>query len=105
MSSQALIQKLLKAEEEAEQIIARARENRTKKLKEARQAAEEELAVFKAKEQARFDEEMSALISQAEQANQTADEDAALLTVKQSFSKYGEKTVAYLVERVLDVRD
>ena len=34
-SSQQLIQKLLKAEEEAEQLIAKARENRVRKLREA----------------------------------------------------------------------
>ena len=103
-SSSALIQKLLKAEEEAEQIITRARENRTKKLKEARQAAEEELLVYKIKEQSRFDDEMaSLLVAASENESQMNDEDSLFL-VKEMNKLNGDKTSNYLIDRVLDVR-
>ncbi|EKX73245.1 vacuolar ATP synthase subunit G, putative [Theileria equi strain WA] len=49
--SNALIQQLLKAEEEAEAIVRRAKENRVKLLNEAVAAAEEDLKKFKESEE------------------------------------------------------
>jgi hypothetical protein len=47
--SQELIQKLLTAEEKAEKIVSAARENRARKLRDVRAAAEEELEPFRLK--------------------------------------------------------
>ncbi|EDO07723.1 Vacuolar (H+) transporting ATPase G subunit family protein [Babesia bovis T2Bo] len=55
--SNALIQQLLKAEEEAEAIVKRARENRVKLLNEAISAAENDLKVFSETEEKRLLEE------------------------------------------------
>ena len=48
-SSQELIQRLLKAEEDADKIISNAREQRARKLRDVRQTAEEELEPFRTK--------------------------------------------------------
>ncbi|ORM42196.1 uncharacterized protein BXIN_0977 [Babesia sp. Xinjiang] len=55
--SNALIQQLLKAEEEAEAIVKRARENRVKLLNEAISAAENDLKLFSETEEKRLLEE------------------------------------------------
>eukprot|EP00386_Alphamonas_edax_P003232 GDKI01009904.1.p3 GENE.GDKI01009904.1~~GDKI01009904.1.p3 ORF type:complete len:128 (-),score=69.51 GDKI01009904.1:303-686(-) len=58
--SNTLIQQLLKAEEEAETIVKRARENRVKKLKQAKDAADDELRVFRQREEEKFKHEFEA---------------------------------------------
>ncbi|GFE52811.1 vacuolar ATP synthase subunit [Babesia ovis] len=60
--SNALIQQLLKAEEEAEAIVKRARENRVKLLNEAISAAENDLKVFSETEEKRLLEEYHQLL-------------------------------------------
>ncbi|BAM40927.1 vacuolar ATP synthase subunit G [Theileria orientalis strain Shintoku] len=55
--SNALIQQLLKAEEEAESIVRRAKENRVKLLNEAMAAADKDLEVFRQNEQKQLMEE------------------------------------------------
>lgn len=55
--SNALIQQLLKAEEEAEAIVKRAKENRVKRLNEAISAAEKDLKLFSESEEKRLMEE------------------------------------------------
>ncbi|UKK01072.1 vacuolar ATP synthase subunit G [Theileria orientalis] len=55
--SNALIQQLLKAEEEAESIVRRAKENRVKLLNEAMAAADKDLEVFRQREQEQLMEE------------------------------------------------
>lgn len=53
-TSNALIQQLLKAEEEADMVIKKAKDVRAKMLKEAEATATEELKVFRAKEKERL---------------------------------------------------
>eukprot|EP00388_Colpodella_angusta_P042784 GDKK01057361.1.p1 GENE.GDKK01057361.1~~GDKK01057361.1.p1 ORF type:complete len:146 (-),score=47.32 GDKK01057361.1:136-573(-) len=62
MQSNALIQELLRAEEEAEAIVSRARENRNKRLKEASDSAESELKQFRALEEKRHQAEFGETI-------------------------------------------
>ena len=59
---QELIQKLLKAEDDAQKIISSAREGRAKKLRDVRTAAEEELVPFRQKEEERFLREQADLM-------------------------------------------
>ena len=105
-SSQQLIQKLLKAEEEAEGLISKARENRVRKLREAKQAADDEIALFRKKEEERF---------QSEQANVAggASGDASSLetqtlndlkTVGQDFNKNKDNITEYMVDKILGVK-
>jgi V-type H+-transporting ATPase subunit G len=103
-SSQQLIQKLLKAEEEAEQLIARARENRVRKLREAKQAADDELEIFKRKEEERFQAEVAQSNSKDDSRNieqQIADE---LKQVEQDFVKNKDKIVEYMTAKILSVK-
>lgn len=52
--SNALIQQLLKAEEEADLVVKKAKDARAKMLKEAEATAAEELNIFRAKEKERL---------------------------------------------------
>jgi V-type H+-transporting ATPase subunit G len=95
-TSQALIQKLLQAEQEAEQIVARARENRSKRLREARSAADEEIAAFRAREDERFATEQAAHAHTADdQAVRDAENAVAIAAVKAAAKKNSGKTVEY----------
>merc|ERR1719389_464151 len=61
MSNSGLIAKLLKAEEEAESIVAAARDNRVKALRDARTAALEEIDQYKAKEEEAYNQKLAAM--------------------------------------------
>ncbi|KAF4679414.1 hypothetical protein FOZ60_015077 [Perkinsus olseni] len=103
--SQQLIQQLLKAEQEADTYVSRARENRTKKLREAKTAAQEEVASFRQKEEEKFNRDYAALQSTSggedkELAKQTQDDIDAIHT---AYTKNSKATVKYMVDRVLDV--
>lgn len=106
MSSQQLIQKLLKAEEEAETLIAKARENRVRKLREAKQAADDEIAVFRRKEEERFQNEQSAQSGGAsgDANNLEAQTAADLRQVQQDFASNKDKISEYLVQKILTVK-
>eukprot|EP00922_Rhytidocystis_sp_ex-Travisia-forbesii_P019202 GHVS01028462.1.p1 GENE.GHVS01028462.1~~GHVS01028462.1.p1 ORF type:complete len:132 (+),score=28.20 GHVS01028462.1:93-488(+) len=56
-NSSALIQLLLQAEERAEAIVAKAREDAVRKRRDARASAEEESSVYRQKEEELFQEE------------------------------------------------
>ena len=103
VQSQQLIQKLLKAEEEAEALIAKARENRVRKLREAKQAADDELAIFRKKEEERFQGEvnMSAATNDSDALeNQTL---ADIQQVEEDFKKNKDKIVDYMTSKILTV--
>ncbi len=103
-NAQALIQKLLKAEQEAEEIVTRARENRTKRLREARSAAEEEIAAFRSREEERFLAEQLARSRSAEDETQRdAHNEQAIDAVRAAAKANGAKTAEYLVNKVLCV--
>lgn len=101
--SQELIQKLLKAEEDAEKIISNAREQRARKLRDVRQTAEEELEPFRAKEEEKFLQEQAV----SGQAHSTAELDAntqrELATVKNDFESNKKNAIKYILEKVLDI--
>ncbi|KAF4678278.1 hypothetical protein FOL47_000005 [Perkinsus chesapeaki] len=104
--SQQLIQQLLKAEQEADTYVSRARDNRTKKLREAKSAAQEEVASFRQKEEDKFNRDYAALQSTSggedeELAKQTQ---ADIQAIRASYDKNCKATVKYMVERVLDVK-
>jgi V-type H+-transporting ATPase subunit G len=104
--SQQLIQKLLKAEEEAEALIAKARENRVRKLREAKQAADDEMAIFRRKEEEKFQTEQSAVTGGAD-GDATSLEAQTLTDLKRVQSDFNgnkDKITEYMVEKILTVK-
>ena len=102
--SQQLIQKLLKAEEDAEQLIGKARENRVRKLREAKQAADEEIAAFRSSEEVKFQAELAAA---SDAATGEALETQTLKDIKQvqtDFSTNKTKIVEYMSTKILTVK-
>merc|ERR1712190_197984 len=94
--SQDMIQQLLIAEKQAEDLIASAKKGRVTKLRQAKEKAEEELKDFKNKEKAKFDtlvgskanEDPSKALAKASaqeismvQADYTANKDKALNSI------------------------
>jgi V-type H+-transporting ATPase subunit G len=105
-SSQQLIQKLLKAEEEAEALISKARENRVRKLREAKQAADDEIALFRRKEEERFQAEQTSQSGGASgDASNLEDQTlAGLKQVEQDFMTNKDKICEYMVQKILSVK-
>jgi V-type H+-transporting ATPase subunit G len=103
-SSQQLIQKLLKAEEEAEQLISRARDNRVRKLREAKQAADDEIEIFRRKEEERFQGEITKGQADEDSNQMHAQIDAELKAVSGDYEKNKAKIVEYMTNKVLGVK-
>lgn len=87
-------------------MIAKARENRVRKLREAKQAADDEMAVFRKKEEERFQADQAAVSGgvsgdASSLENQTQ---ADLKRVQQDFNENKEKIREYLVEKILTVK-
>lgn len=106
MQSQQLIHMLLKAEQEAEALIAKARENRVRKLREAHEAANEEMAVFKKREEEKFQAELAKATGGASGDNATLEEETqkALKQVNDDVTANKAKLVEYLSTKVLGVK-
>ena len=104
--SQQLIQKLLKAEEEAEALIAKARENRVRKLREAKQSADDEMAIFRRKEEEKFQSEQAAVAGGADgdASNLEAQTLADLKRVHMDFASNKDKITEYMMEKILSVK-
>lgn len=104
--SQQLIQKLLKAEEEAEALIAKARENRVRKLREAKQAAEDEIAVFRKREEERFQSDQAAVAGgvSGDANSLEAQTLANLARVREDFKDNKDKIVEYMHQKILAVK-
>ena len=104
--SQQLIQKLLKAEEEAEALIAKARENRVRKLREAKQAADDEIAIFRRKEEEKFQSEQATVAGGAsgDADSLEAQTVADLKQVEKDFNDNKTKIVEYMTQKILTVK-
>merc|ERR1719311_178120 len=101
--SKKLIETLLKAEKQAEELISTAKKNRLTKLREAKAAAEEELKEFKEKEEANFQKTIASKASSDPAADLKASTERELQMVKQDYENNKGKTVKYVVDKVLDV--
>mmetsp|Transcript_102461 Transcript_102461/g.182000 ORF Transcript_102461/g.182000 Transcript_102461/m.182000 type:complete len:123 (-) Transcript_102461:170-538(-) len=101
--SQELIQQLLQAEKQAEDIIANAKKNRLAKLRQAKEKAEEELKEFREKEEAKFQKEVGAKAgadpAEALKASTKTEVDA----VTRDYMTNKARTVNYVVSKVLEV--
>ncbi|KAK9173769.1 Vacuolar (H+)-ATPase G subunit family protein [Cryptosporidium meleagridis] len=102
--SSALIQKLMDAEMDAEEIVRRAKENRILKLKEAQISAEEELKAFREKEEAQFESEFKNL-SVEDSVDQTLEKstEEAIEIVKNDFKNNGGMVADLILKKVLSV--
>lgn len=101
--SQELIQQLMKAEKEAEAHIANAKKNRLAKLKQARDKAEDDLKVFRDEQESKFQREMGAKASADPSAEMSGATQAEINAVTADYDKYKDRTVAFVIGRVLDV--
>jgi V-type H+-transporting ATPase subunit G len=102
--SQELIAKLLQAEEQAERIISEARDNRSKKLKDVKTAAEEELEPFRHKEEQRFKTEQAEATSQNDVSSKLeATTQMELGQVKQDFENNKKAATKFILDKVLDI--
>lgn len=102
--SSALIQKLMDAEVDAEEIVRRAKENRVLKLKEAQISAEEELKAFREKEEAQFESEFKSLSVEdsVDQVLEKSTEEAIEL-VKNDFKNNGGVVADLILKKVISV--
>ncbi|CUV04378.1 unnamed protein product [Cryptosporidium hominis] len=102
--SSALIQKLMDAEVDAEEIVCRAKENRILKLKEAQISAEEELKAFREKEEAQFESEFKNF-SVEDSVDQTLEKstEEAIEIVKNDFKNNGGAVADLILKKVLSV--
>ena len=104
VQSQQLIQKLLKAEEDAEALISKARENRVRKLREAKQAADDELAIFRKKEEERFQAEISTASADTDSDSLEKQTLADIAQVEADFKNNREKIIEYMTSKILTVK-
>merc|ERR1712232_1335096 len=101
--SKQLIETLLKAEKQAEEVIATAKKNRLAKLREAKTAAEDELKEFREKEEANFQQSVGSKSKIDPAADLKSSTEKELSMVQQDYNNNKGKTVQYVVSKVLDV--
>mmetsp|Transcript_14908 Transcript_14908/g.30881 ORF Transcript_14908/g.30881 Transcript_14908/m.30881 type:complete len:124 (+) Transcript_14908:69-440(+) len=101
--SQDMIQQLLMAEKQADELISQAKKNRLTKLRQAKEKAEEELKDFREKEERKFQNEMGGKASEDPSqalASATANE---IQMVMADYQANKVRTVQYVVSKILDV--
>ncbi|KAG6120861.1 hypothetical protein E4U13_005766 [Claviceps humidiphila] len=100
------IQTLLDAEREASKIVQKAREFRTKRVREARDEAKQEIADYKAKKEDEFQKFGAEHSKGNEQAEAEASKDAEkhIKTIKEAGSKGQASVVKNLLSAVFDVK-
>mmetsp|Transcript_11085 Transcript_11085/g.27607 ORF Transcript_11085/g.27607 Transcript_11085/m.27607 type:complete len:125 (-) Transcript_11085:154-528(-) len=101
--SQELIQQLLQAEKEAETLIATAKKNRLAKLKQAKEKAEEDLKAFREEQEKKFQKEMGSKAAADPSAELKGATQAEIDLVKRDYEQNKDKTVQYVISKVLDV--
>ncbi|KAL1296587.1 hypothetical protein AAFC00_000084 [Neodothiora populina] len=100
------IQTLLDAEREAQKIVQKAREYRTKRVKDARSEAQKEIEEYRQKKE----EEFKSFEKEHTSGNKKAEEDAEkeneekLKEIKEIGGKQGQKVVEDLLKAVTDVK-
>jgi len=100
---QALISQLEAAEAQAETIIATAKRNRQAKLKQAKEKAEEDLATFRKERESQFQKEMSVKATRDPAAELSGTTAAEVEAVKSDYARNKDKTIKYVIEKILDV--
>merc|ERR1711972_663149 len=102
--SQELIQQLLQAEKQGEELIAKAKTNRLAKLRQAKEKAEEDLKAFREEQEAKFQKETGAK-SKADPAAELQESTKSEIDfVMKDYETNKAKTIQYVVSKVLDVK-
>jgi vacuolar-type H+-ATPase subunit H len=101
--SDALISKLLAAEEKAERIVQTARDHRTKVVREATIAAEGEISLIRQVEEARLSTIMKSKSFDDEEAKIKSITTKEMEDAQLMFTRNREKTVKYIFDKVLTV--
>merc|ERR1712087_1009840 len=102
--SQELIQQLLQAEKQGEELIAKAKTNRLAKLRQAKEKAEEDLKAFKEEQEAKFQKETGSKAA-ADPAAELKDSTKKEIDMgMKDYEANRAKTIQYVVSKVLDVK-
>merc|ERR1712226_379231 len=102
--SQELIQQLLQAEKQGEELIAKAKTNRLAKLRQAKEKAEEDLKAFKEEQEAKFQKETGSKAAADPAAELKDSTKKEIDTVVKDYEANKAKTIQYVVSKVLDVK-
>mmetsp|Transcript_58176 Transcript_58176/g.101872 ORF Transcript_58176/g.101872 Transcript_58176/m.101872 type:complete len:125 (-) Transcript_58176:85-459(-) len=102
--SKKLIDSLLTTEKQAEELIATARKNRQQKMREAADAAAEEMKDFKAAQEVEFQKKLSTTAAYDPAVEFEDITKKELVEVEEEFKKNKDKTIEYVVECVWDVQ-
>ncbi|KAK4098427.1 V-type ATPase [Parathielavia hyrcaniae] len=100
------IQTLLDAEREASKIVQKAREYRTKRVREARDEAKKEIEAYRANKEAEF----KGFEAQHTQGNKEAEEeadkeaDAKIKEIQQAGKKHQDDVISNLLSAVFDAQ-
>merc|ERR1719284_1423588 len=101
--SQELIQQLLQAEKQGEDLIATAKKNRLAKLRQAKEKAEEDLKAFREEQEAKFQKETGSKAAADPAAELKDATKAEIDIVQQDYNNNKAKPIQYIVSKVLDV--
>merc|ERR1719265_3121807 len=101
--SQELIQQLLVAEKQAEDLISQAKKNRTNKLKQAKDAAEDELKEFRGSEETKFQKEVGSKAGVDPAADLKTSTAREIQQVQTDYNMNKDKAIQYITSKVLDV--
>merc|ERR1712039_834610 len=103
-NSQELIQQLLQAEKQGEELIAKAKTNRLAKLRQAKEKAEEDLKAFREEQEAKFQKETGSKAAADPAAELKDSTKKEIDTVMRDYEANKAKTIQYVVSKVLDVK-
>eukprot|EP00419_Tripos_fusus_P005715 CAMPEP_0172677368 /NCGR_PEP_ID=MMETSP1074-20121228/14626_1 /TAXON_ID=2916 /ORGANISM="Ceratium fusus, Strain PA161109" /LENGTH=123 /DNA_ID=CAMNT_0013495189 /DNA_START=52 /DNA_END=423 /DNA_ORIENTATION=- len=101
--SQELIQQLLQAEKQGEDLISTAKKNRLAKLRLAKEKAEEDLQAFRAEQEAKFQKETGTKAAADPTAELKDSTKAEIDMVSQDYQANKTKTIQYIVSKVMEV--
>eukprot|EP00420_Gonyaulax_spinifera_P028267 CAMPEP_0197903546 /NCGR_PEP_ID=MMETSP1439-20131203/56216_1 /TAXON_ID=66791 /ORGANISM="Gonyaulax spinifera, Strain CCMP409" /LENGTH=124 /DNA_ID=CAMNT_0043524675 /DNA_START=80 /DNA_END=454 /DNA_ORIENTATION=+ len=101
--SQELIQQLLQAEKQGEELISTAKKNRLTKLRQAKEKAEEDLKAFREEQETKF-QAQTGMKAAADPAAELKDSTKTEIDmVNQDYNTNKAATINYIVAKVLDV--
>eukprot|EP00933_Yihiella_yeosuensis_P038593 TRINITY_DN32513_c0_g1_i3.p1 TRINITY_DN32513_c0_g1~~TRINITY_DN32513_c0_g1_i3.p1 ORF type:complete len:126 (-),score=45.68 TRINITY_DN32513_c0_g1_i3:76-453(-) len=103
VKSQELIQQLLQAEKQAEDIVGNAKKNRLAKLRQAKEKAEEELKEYRQTEEVKFNQEMGAKAAVDPEVALKETTQNEIAQVEKDYATNKAKTIQYVVSKVLEV--
>merc|ERR1712190_684036 len=98
-----MIQQLLLAEKQADDVISSAKKSRLTKLRQAKEKAEEELSEFRAKEEAKFKAQMGSQALEDPSKALAATTQQELANVDKDYTTNKNQAINYIVGKVLEV--